>query len=93
MFNYYGFIIGLFVLLLTGIGHVAVIKGEYYLGVRIWPIFLIISILSILISTMVKNTILSAFLGILGFTFLWGILELFKQKKRVEKGWFPKKNN
>ncbi|WP_368488708.1 DUF4491 family protein [Clostridium sp. BJN0013] len=91
MFNYYGFIIGLFMLLLTGIGHIVVIKGEYHLGARIWPIFLIISISSILLSTIVENNILSAFLGILGFTFLWGILELFKQKRRVEKGWFPKK--
>ncbi|WP_333861043.1 DUF4491 family protein [Clostridium sp.] len=93
MFNYYGFIVGLFVLLLTGIGHIAVIKGEYHFGVRIWPVFLVISISSMIISALVKNNILSAFLGILGFIFLWGVLELFKQKKRVEKGWFPRKNH
>jgi hypothetical protein len=25
------------------------------------------------------------------FSSFWSILELFEQKKRVEKGWFPKK--
>ncbi|MCR5762581.1 MAG: DUF4491 family protein [Treponema sp.] len=34
--------------------------------------------------------ILSYILAILGTTCLWCIIELFHQKKRVEKGWFPK---
>ncbi|MBQ3648046.1 MAG: DUF4491 family protein [Spirochaetia bacterium] len=29
----------------------------------------------------------------LGITCLWCIIELFHQKKRVEKGWFPKNPN
>jgi len=32
----------------------------------------------------------SSFLGVFGASALWGIGELFSQKKRVEKGWFPK---
>jgi hypothetical protein len=35
----------------------------------------------------------SGIFGILGITFIWGILELFHQRERVRKGWFPKKNN
>lgn len=31
---------------------------------------------------------LSSFLGVFGASALWGIGELFAQKKRVEKGWF-----
>ncbi|MHC6180642.1 DUF4491 family protein [Clostridium sp. JNZ X4-2] len=93
MLNYYGLITGIFVLILTGIGHILVIKGEYYFGIKIWPLFLLIGCLSIAFSLLIKSNILSGFLGILGFTFLWGILELFKQKERVSKGWFPKKGN
>ena len=32
---------------------------------------------------------LSTLLGVTAFSSLWSILELFKQRKRVEKGWFP----
>ena len=28
-------------------------------------------------------------LGVIGASLLWGIGELFSQKKRVKKGWFP----
>ena len=31
----------------------------------------------------------SAVCGVTGASFLWAIGELFDQKKRVEKGWFP----
>jgi hypothetical protein len=40
-----------------------------------------------------ENALISGLLGILGVTSFWSILELFKQKKRVSKGWFPKKDN
>ncbi|WP_125152694.1 DUF4491 family protein [Clostridium rectalis] len=90
--NFYGIIMGLFFLFLTGIGHVIVIKGEYYFGTKIWPLFLFIGILCIIISLRTKSTILSGILGINAFVFLWAILELFQQKNRVKKGWFPKNN-
>jgi hypothetical protein len=35
------------------------------------------------------NDVLSPVLGVVGCSCLWSILELFQQKKRVEKGWFP----
>jgi hypothetical protein len=36
-----------------------------------------------------ENVYLSSFLGVFGASALWGIGELFAQKRRVEKGWFP----
>ena len=38
----------------------------------------------------VSNVYLSSFLGVFGASALWGIKELFEQKKRVERGWFKK---
>ena len=32
----------------------------------------------------------STILGVAGFSSFWGIGEVFEQKKRVEKGWFPR---
>ena len=90
--NYYGIIMGLVMLVATGIGHVLVIKGEYHWGIKIWPLFFIVGGSCLVTSCFVNNLCLSGSLGITGVTFLWGILELFHQKRRVEKGWFPKKN-
>lgn len=86
-----GIIIGLSAFIIIGIFHPIVIKGEYYIGKKIWPIFLIGGILSIITSLFVNNLILSALIGVLGFTLLWSIHEIIEQEKRVEKGWFPKK--
>lgn len=90
-FNYYGIIMGIAMLIATGIGHIIVIKGEYHFGIKLWPLFLVIGILSLVFSVILKNPFISGILGIVGVTFLWGIGELFKQKERVQKGWFPKK--
>jgi hypothetical protein len=38
----------------------------------------------------IEDTLISAIVGVFGESALWGIGELFEQKKRVEKGWFPK---
>ncbi len=89
--NYYGIIIGLAMLVSTGLGHIIVIKGEYHFGIKIWPIFLLIGIVSLFLSILIDNSILSSILGIVSVTFLWGIHELIKQKERVKKGWFPLK--
>lgn len=91
--NYYGIVIGLVMLITTGLGHVIVIKGEYHFGIKIWPLFLVIGIFAVISSILVKSSLLSGALAIVGITFLWGILELFHQRERVRKGWFPKKDN
>ena len=40
-------------------------------------------------SLCIAETILSAIIGVTGASLLWSIGELFEQKKRVERGWFP----
>ncbi|MDR2393789.1 MAG: DUF4491 family protein [Treponema sp.] len=86
-----GIVIGLIACIAIGIFHPLVIYGEYHCGVRLWPCFLVAGIILCLLSLLVKQMILNATLGILAFCCFWSIHELFRQKKRVEKGWFPKK--
>ena len=85
-----GLIIGCTAFLIIGIFHPIVIKCEYYFTEKIWPLFLIIGIVALVISCIVASHVLSAILAIFGCSSLWSIIELKEQKKRVEKGWFPK---
>lgn len=89
--NFEGIIIGLITFLIIGIFHPIVIKGEYYFSKKIWPIFLVVGIILLIISICISNTILSTTLGITGFTCLWSIKELIEQEERVNKGWYPKR--
>lgn len=85
-----GVIIGLATFLIIGAFHPVVIKTEYYFGVRPWWVFLIVGIGCIVGALFVKHIVLAAVVGVVGFSALWSILEIFEQKKRVDKGWFPK---
>lgn len=87
--NFYGVIIGLATFLVIGLFHPLVIKAEYYMGVKSWWLFLVAGILFMLSSLLVANSILSILLGVVAFSSFWSIGEVFEQKKRVEKGWFP----
>lgn len=84
-----GIIIAVSTFLIIGISHPIVIKVEYYWGTRQWWVFLILGIVAVLVALMVANVIVSSILGVIGASFLWAIGELFEQKKRVERGWFP----
>ena len=84
-----GIIIAVCTFLIIGIFHPIVIKVEYYWGTRPWWIILVAGLLTIMAAVLVENVILSSLLGVLGATLLWAIGEIFSQKKRVEKGWFP----
>jgi hypothetical protein len=42
-------------------------------------------------SLLFENVIISVSCGVVAFSSFWSIGELFEQRKRVEKGWFPKK--
>ena len=88
--NFDGLIIGVFTFLIIGVFHPIVIKAEYYWGTRCWWIFLLMGIVTVLISMFVANTILSVLCGVWAFSSFWSIKELFDQEKRVAKGWFPK---
>jgi branched-subunit amino acid transport protein len=87
--NLDGVLIGLSAFLLIGFFHPVVIKAEFHYGTRIWPVFLLAGIITLVVSIFVKNVLGSSILGIFGFSSLWSIRELFEQARRVERGWFP----
>lgn len=89
--NFEGIIIGISTFLIIGIFHPLVIKGEYYFGVKCWWVFLIMGIGALAASLFIDNTTISILTAVWGASSLWGIGELFEQRKRVEKGWFPKR--
>lgn len=84
-----GIIIGLVTFLIIGVFHPIVIKCEYYFSKKVWPCFLVIGIVLLLISLSVEQVTLAAILGVTGFSCLWSIQELIEQEERVKKGWFP----
>ena len=84
-----GIVIAVMTFLTIGIWHPVVIKTEYYWGTRPWIVYLLIGVSCFVAALFIENVYLSSFLGVFGASALWGIGELFSQKKRVEKGWFP----
>ena len=86
-----GLIIGIATFLIIGLFHPIVIKAEYYFGVRCWWVFMIAGIAGVAGSLFVDGTILSTLLGVFAFSSFWSIGELFEQRERVRKGWFPKR--
>lgn len=89
-YNLAGLVIGLCTFLVIGTFHPLVIKGEYYFGVRIWWVFLLVGIVCAFFAWWIDDLFWSVILGVTGFSAFWGIGEIFEQRKRVEKGWFPK---
>ena len=87
--NFSGIIIGVATFLVIGLFHPLVIKAEYYIGVKSWWLFLLLGILSVVASLLVTDLTISILLGVVAFSSFWSIGEVFQQKKRVEKGWFP----
>ena len=85
-----GLTIAISTFVIIGVFHPIVIKTEYYTGTKFWWIFLLCGIICIALSLLVEQVIISSVTGVLGASFLWSIGELFEQRKRVEKGWFPK---
>ena len=84
-----GITIAVMTFLTIGIWHPIVIKTEYRWGTRPWIAYLLVGLCCIAGALFVENIYMSSFLGVFGASALWGIGELFSQKKRVEKGWFP----
>lgn len=89
-YNLTGLVIGAATFLIIGLFHPLVIKGEYHFGVRCWWVFLVLGIVSIAASVAVRHIVWSTLLGVWGASSLWSIGELFEQRERVRKGWFPK---
>ena len=89
-YNLTGIVIGVATFLIIGIFHPLVIKGEYRFGVKIWWLFLVMGIAAVIGSIAVRHILWSTLLAVWGASSLWSIGELFEQRKRVAKGWFPK---
>ena len=87
--HFQGILLGLASFLSIGLFHPVVIRCEYHFSYRIWPLFLIAGVILLGISLRFSNVILSAILGVIGFSCFWSVVELFQQHKRVERGWFP----
>ena len=75
--------------LVIGIFHPIVIKVEYHTGTRYWWLFLLLGIACIVAALFTSNEVVSAVIGVVGASALWTIGELFEQRKRVKRGWFP----
>ena len=88
-YNLTGLVIGISTFLIIGLFHPVVIKCEYYFGTRCWWIFLIFGVLGIISSLYVRQVLWSSLLGVFAFSSFWTILEIFEQKGRGKKGWFP----
>ena len=88
--NVTGLVIGAAAFLCIGVFHPIVIKAEYYWGVRCWWLFLLFGIGCLAGCLFANGVVPAAILGVAGFSSLWSIIELFKQRERVRKGWFPR---
>ncbi|MDR1762604.1 MAG: DUF4491 family protein [Dysgonamonadaceae bacterium] len=87
-----GILTGLATFLIIGLFHPLVIKGEYYFGTRCWWVFVLLGIIGLAGAVVWhENFFVSAICGVFAFSSFWGIGELFEQKKRVDKGWFPRR--
>lgn len=84
-----GLAIGFLTFIIIGLFHPLVIKGEYYLGLKAVWIFAAMGVLSGIVSYCVYDLFLSISMAVVSFSSFWSIKEVFDQKKRVEKGWFP----
>jgi hypothetical protein len=90
---FHGIITGLIAFFAIGLFHPVIIKTEYHFGVKVWPVFLAAGAVLCGVSLFLENVIVSGACGILGFCSLWSIHELFQQRERVKKGWFPRKSS
>lgn len=84
-----GIAIGICTFLIIGLFHPIVVKAEYYWGTRCWWAFLVSGMAGIMSSMLVDDILFSSLLGVFSFSSFWTIKELFEQRERVRKGWFP----
>lgn len=88
--NLAGLLIGVCTFLIIGFFHPVVVKCEYYFGTRCWWVFLLLGIVGIIAAVWIEDVFFSSLLGVFSFSSFWTIKEIFEQKERVKKGWFPR---
>jgi hypothetical protein len=86
--NWTGIIIGLFSVLVIGLGFVWVIRFEYLVGAYRWKWVLAAGVALIVLSAFMPNFLLAALLGVTGGSVAWGAVELPHQEERVDHGLF-----
>lgn len=88
--NTLGLTVGICTFLIIGLFHPICIKCEYYFGVRCWWAFLLAGLVMAVLSLIASDTFVSVICGVVAFSSFWTIGELFEQRNRVRKGWFPR---
>jgi hypothetical protein len=87
--NFFGLTLGILTLFIIGLGFIWVIRGERYFGYLWWPYVMALGIALIIASLFVPGLWISALLGALGASLVWGSTELKEQAIRAEVGWYP----
>jgi len=90
--NFYGVVIGAAAFATIGMFHPIVIWAEYHFSKRVWPAFLALGLVFLALSLTTGVFFLSCLFAVIGASCFWSIHELYQQEKRVQKGWFPKKD-
>lgn len=85
-----GLIIGLSTFLIIGLFHPLVIKGEYYFGLKIRWAFLVCGLAALACTFLCTTILWAGLLAVVAFSCFWSVKEVTDQRKRVERGWFPK---
>ena len=84
-----GIAIGICTFLIIGLFHPIVVKAEYYWGTRCWWIFLVLGIAGIIGTVLISDILICSLLRVFSFSSFWTIKEIFGERERVLKGWFP----
>lgn len=87
--HFTGLLLGISTFVIIGFFHPVVIKCYYYFGTRCWWWFLLLGLAAIATSLFVESVFLQTLFGVFGFSSFWTIKEIFEQRERVAKGWFP----
>lgn len=87
--NWQALALGAVSFLIIGLFHPLVIKGEYYFGKRIWPLFALLGAGFLLVALTLTSAFWGTVAALVAFSCFWSIKELFEQEKRVQRGWFP----
>ncbi|MDO9087708.1 MAG: DUF4491 family protein [Anaerolineaceae bacterium] len=93
MVNLFGLLIGVVTLCIIGLGFVWVIYGERYFSYLWRPYVVIAGLLITGTSLLIQQDFLSALVGILGASLIWGATELKAMAVRGELGWFRYRGN
>ena len=84
-----GLIIGVATFLIIGLFHPLVIKGEYYFGTRIWWVFALMGVITIVASIMVENVLWSTLLAVWGASSFYMRLYFVREPLRTSDCWKP----